>query len=135
MKTIAFFPEAAFGPALNSVGIAQQVEKLGHKAVFICDKGFEGVFKGYGFDEYTELIDGVYTYLEKQDITNDVFNSTLYGHTYHLIVERDRTHLRTKFVFDDKHDIKFCKPVERMGKQQISEGEVQKLLAKAGDGT
>ncbi len=54
--------------------------------------------------------------------------------TYHLIVERDRTHLRTKFVFDEKHDIKFCKPVERMGKQ-ISESEVQKLLAKAGDGT
>ena len=53
MKTIAFFPEAAFGPALNSVGIAQQVEKLGHKAVFICDKGFEGVFKGYGFEEFT----------------------------------------------------------------------------------
>ena len=63
------------------------------------------------------------------------FNSTLYGHSYHLIVERDKTHLRTKFVFDEKHDIKFCKPVERMGKQQISEGEVQKLLAKAGDGT
>ena len=61
------------------------------------------------------------------------FNSSLYGKTYHLIVERDRTHLRTKFVFDEKHDIKFCKPVERMGKQ-ISEGEVQKLLAKAGDG-
>ena len=61
------------------------------------------------------------------------FNSTLYGHTYHLIVERDKTHLRTKFVFDEKHDIKFCKPVERMGKQQMSEGEVQKLLAKAGD--
>ena len=58
------------------------------------------------------------------------FNTTLYGHSYHLIVERDRTHLRTKFVFDEKHDIKFCKPVERMGKQQISEGEVQKLLAK-----
>ena len=35
------------------------------------------------------------------------FNTTLYGHTYHLIVERDRTHLRTKFVFDEKHDIKF----------------------------
>ena len=62
------------------------------------------------------------------------FNSTLYGKTYHLIVERDRTHLRTKFVFDEKHDIKFCKPVERMGKQ-VSEGEIQKLLAKAGDGT
>ena len=62
------------------------------------------------------------------------FSSNLYGHSYHLIVERDRTHLRTKFVFDAKHDIKFCKPVERMGKQQMSEGEVQKLLAKAGDG-
>ena len=45
------------------------------------------------------------------------FQFNLYGHTYHLIVERDKTHLRTKFVFDEKHDIKFCKPVERMGKQ------------------
>ena len=62
------------------------------------------------------------------------FSSNLYGQSYHLIVERDRTHLRTKFVFDEKHDIKFCKPVEKMGKQ-VSEGEVQKLLAKAGDGT
>mgnify|MGYP005676448933 FL=1 len=61
------------------------------------------------------------------------FSSNMYGHSSHLIVERDRTHLRTKFVFDAKHDIKFCKPVERMGKQQMSEGEVQKLLAKAGD--
>ena len=31
-KIIAFFPEAAFGPALNSVGIAQACEKLGHRA-------------------------------------------------------------------------------------------------------
>ena len=62
------------------------------------------------------------------------YTSNLYGKSYHLIVERDRTHLRTKFVFDEKHDIKFCKPVERMGKQ-VSEGEIQKLLAKAGDGT
>ena len=52
MKTIAFFPEAAFGPALNSVGIAQEVKKLGHNPVFICDKGFEGVFTQYGFEEY-----------------------------------------------------------------------------------
>ena len=62
------------------------------------------------------------------------FTSNVYGKSYHLLIERDRTHLRTKFVFDEKHDIKFCKPVERMGKQ-ISEGEVTKLLAKAGDGT
>ena len=62
------------------------------------------------------------------------FTQNVYGHYYHLVVERDRTHLRTKFVFDEKHDIKFCKPVERMGKQ-ISEGEVQRLLAKAKDTT
>ncbi len=36
-KTIAFFPEAAFGPALNSVGIAQACEKFGHKTVFLTD--------------------------------------------------------------------------------------------------
>lgn len=51
-KTIAFFPEAAFGPALNSVGIAQATEALGHKAVFLCDPGFTGVFAGYGFPEH-----------------------------------------------------------------------------------
>ena len=27
-KTIVFFPEAAFGPALNSVGIAQACEDI-----------------------------------------------------------------------------------------------------------
>ncbi len=52
-KVIAFFPEAAFGPALNSVGIAQACEKLGHKAVFLTDPGMQGVYSGYGFDEYT----------------------------------------------------------------------------------
>lgn len=52
-KTIAFFPEGAFGPALNSVGIAQACQALGHRAVFICDPGFGGVFKGYGFEEFT----------------------------------------------------------------------------------
>ena len=61
------------------------------------------------------------------------FSSSLYGHSYHLIVERDKTHLRTKFVFDEKHDIKFCKPVEKMIKAP-AEVDIQKLLAKAGDG-
>jgi len=51
-KTIAFFPEAAFGPALNSVGIAQACERLGHKAVFLTDPGMGGVYEGYGFKEY-----------------------------------------------------------------------------------
>ncbi len=51
-KTIAFFPEAAFGPALNSVGIAQACEKLGHEAVFLTDPGMAGVYAGYGFEEH-----------------------------------------------------------------------------------
>jgi MGT family glycosyltransferase len=51
-KTIAFFPEACYGPALNSVGIAQACEKIGHKAVFLTDPGLSGVYSGYGFDEY-----------------------------------------------------------------------------------
>ena len=71
---------------------------------------------------------------EGRSILSIGFTQNVYGHYYHLVVERDRTHLRTKFVFDEKHDIKFCKPVERMGKQ-ISEGEVQRLLAKAQDTT
>ena len=51
-KTIAFFPEAAFGPALNSVGIAQAAGKLGHKAIFLSDPGFLEVYQGYGFDAF-----------------------------------------------------------------------------------
>ncbi len=50
--TIAFFPEAAYGPALNSVGIAQAVTRLGHKAVFLSDPGFLEVYRGYGFDTH-----------------------------------------------------------------------------------
>jgi MGT family glycosyltransferase len=52
MATIAFFPEAAFGPALNSVGIAQAVQALGHKAVFLSDPGFVSVYEGYGFEAH-----------------------------------------------------------------------------------
>lgn len=51
-KTIAFFPEAAFGPALNSVGIAQACRELGHQPVFIHDPGFTGVFAQYDFPEH-----------------------------------------------------------------------------------
>lgn len=51
-KVIAFFPEAAYGPALNSVGIAQACEALGHKAVFLTDPGMSGVYAGYGFEEH-----------------------------------------------------------------------------------
>lgn len=51
-KVIALFPEAAFGPALNSVGIGQALRKLGHKVVFLSDPGFLAVYQGYGFEAH-----------------------------------------------------------------------------------
>ena len=53
-KTIVFFPEAAFGPALNSVGIAQVCREMGHNPVFVADQGFAGVFAKYGFEDFLE---------------------------------------------------------------------------------
>ncbi|MEE9292290.1 MAG: glycosyltransferase [Acidobacteriota bacterium] len=50
-KTIVFFPEAAFGPALNCVGIAQACREIGHRPVFVADRSFQGVFSRYGFEE------------------------------------------------------------------------------------
>jgi MGT family glycosyltransferase len=50
-KTIAFFPEAAFGPALNSVAIAQACESLGHTPIFLTAPDMACVYSGYGFPE------------------------------------------------------------------------------------
>ena len=51
-QRIAFFPEAAYGPALNSVAIAQAVTRSGQKAVFLSDPGFVEVYRGYDFETY-----------------------------------------------------------------------------------
>jgi len=48
--TVACFPEAAYGPALNSVGIAPAVQSLGHRPVFLSDQGFLEVHRAYGFE-------------------------------------------------------------------------------------
>src|SRR5262249_10428011 len=57
-KTIVFFPEAAFGPALNCVGIAQVLREMGHEPVFVCDRGFKGVFEKYRFPEHLVNMSG-----------------------------------------------------------------------------
>ena len=49
--TIALFPEASFGAALNCVGIAQELRRQGARPVFICHPGFTGIFAEYGFME------------------------------------------------------------------------------------
>lgn len=51
-KVIAFFPEAAYGPALNSVGIAQACKALGHEPLFLTAPDMAGVYAGYGFPEH-----------------------------------------------------------------------------------
>lgn len=74
-ETIAFFPEQAYGPALNSVGIAQECEELGHEPVFITDPAMEGLFEDYGFEEhYVDMSDPEMTAEEKARYWDDFIN-------------------------------------------------------------
>ena len=57
-RTVVLFPEAAFGPALNCVGIAQALKDMGHEPHFVCDRGFKGVFEKYGFPEHLVNMSG-----------------------------------------------------------------------------
>lgn len=41
------------------------------------------------------------------------FTKNGYGNYYDLLVESDRTHVRTRFTFDSSHDLKFTKPLEK----------------------
>ncbi|HEY6630195.1 MAG TPA: glycosyltransferase [Rhizobiaceae bacterium] len=50
--TVALFPEASFGAALNCIGIAQALRERGARPVFICHPGFSGLFADYGFPEH-----------------------------------------------------------------------------------
>ena len=50
--TIALFPEASFGAALNCIGMAQALRERGARPVFICHPGFTGLFADYGFPEH-----------------------------------------------------------------------------------
>ena len=74
-KTIAFFPEAAYGPALNSVGIAQACRDLGHEPVFFSDPSMFEVYEERGFDTYeVNLADPSLTPEEKARYWDDFIN-------------------------------------------------------------
>jgi MGT family glycosyltransferase len=51
MSTIVFFPEGAFGPMNNCVGIGQVLQRRGHRVVFIVDQSFAGTLEAQGFEE------------------------------------------------------------------------------------
>ena len=50
-RTIVFFPEGAFGPTNNCVGIADVLRRRGHRTVFIVEESFAGTLEARGFEE------------------------------------------------------------------------------------
>jgi MGT family glycosyltransferase len=50
-RTIVFFPEGAFGPTNNCVGIAAVLRERGHRVVFIVEESFGGTLEAKGFEE------------------------------------------------------------------------------------
>jgi len=53
MSTVAFFPEGAFGPTNNCVGIGAVLRERGHRVVFIVEESFAGSLEEKGFEERT----------------------------------------------------------------------------------
>ena len=106
----------------SSIGTSSELRKQEHVNSFQFEADFNGTIETIPYK--------VGEFYDTRKIIAIGTTENVYGHSYHLIVERDKTHLRTKFQFDHKHDLKFSKPVERMGGKQ-SEAEIKKLLLKA----
>jgi MGT family glycosyltransferase len=51
MSTVAFFPEGAFGPTNNCVGIGDVLRRRGHRVAFIIEESFAGGLEAKGFEE------------------------------------------------------------------------------------
>jgi MGT family glycosyltransferase len=51
MSTVLFFPEGAYGPTNNCVGIGQILRRRGHRVVFVIEESFEGALAERGFEE------------------------------------------------------------------------------------
>jgi MGT family glycosyltransferase len=50
-RTIVFFPEGAFGPTNNCIGIGDVLRRRGHRVVFIVEESFKGTLEAQGFEE------------------------------------------------------------------------------------
>jgi len=51
VKTVVFFPEGAFGPTNNCIGIADVLRRRGHRIVFVVEESFKGTLEAKGFEE------------------------------------------------------------------------------------
>jgi MGT family glycosyltransferase len=49
--TVVFFPEGAYGPTNNCVGIGQVLRERGHRVVFVVEESFAGGLEAQGFEE------------------------------------------------------------------------------------
>jgi MGT family glycosyltransferase len=49
--TVVFFPEGAYGPTNNCVGIGQVLQRRGVRVVFIVEESFAGALEAQGFEE------------------------------------------------------------------------------------
>ena len=50
-RTIVFFPEGAYGPTNNCVGIGSVLRARGHRVVFVVEESFAGTLEAKGFEE------------------------------------------------------------------------------------
>ena len=50
-RTIVFFPEGAYGPTNNCVGIGSVLRERGHRVVFVVEESFAGTLEAKGFEE------------------------------------------------------------------------------------
>jgi UDP:flavonoid glycosyltransferase YjiC (YdhE family) len=51
VSTVVFFPEGAYGPTNNCVGIGQVLRERGHRVVFVIEESFAGGLEAQGFEE------------------------------------------------------------------------------------
>jgi len=51
LSTVVFFPEGAFGPTNNCVGIGRVLLERGHHVVFVLEESFSGTLEAQGFEE------------------------------------------------------------------------------------
>jgi MGT family glycosyltransferase len=50
-RTVVFFPEGAFGPTNNCIGIGDVLRQRGHRVVFVAEESFAGTLEARGFEE------------------------------------------------------------------------------------
>ena len=50
-RTVVFFPEGAYGPTNNCVGIGDVLRRRGHRVVFVIEESFAGTLEAQGFEE------------------------------------------------------------------------------------